>query len=190
MPVALLDLVEGDLDDGLRDDDAEAAVVADRRRQEVGRQLRDLLVGEARVGLADVAQALAVPNGERVVREDAFALSVTPLDGGDHDVEGAERALHLQPLHTTPAGPVGRARVLHHEPLVASLARRRELAVQSRDERVAGLRDAQLTREEERTAERKPAQDSLTLLEGVVEEATAVALEDVEDDERGRELRA
>src|SRR5256885_8215704 len=51
MPIGLLHLIEGDLDDGVGANDAQPTEVLDRCREEVLRHLRDLLVCEPRVRL-------------------------------------------------------------------------------------------------------------------------------------------
>ena len=111
-------------------------------------------------------------------------LAVAPLDGGDDDVEGAQRALDLQPLHAAPARAVRRARVLHHQALVAALARGEEFAVQRGDELVAGGRDRRLAREAQRWRQRQRAQDVVPLGQRQVQERPAVPLEQVEHDKR------
>src|SRR5205823_5889665 len=142
--LAGLDLVERHLDHGIRLDQPEAAVVADGVREEVLGHLGDLLVRETRVGLSDVEQALAVPDREGVVGEDPPAFPVARLDARDHHVEPAKRAPHPEPLHAAAAGAVRRPRVLDHEPFVAPLACRRELALERRREWIAGLGDRPL----------------------------------------------
>src|SRR5438132_2023174 len=161
--LAGLDLVERHLDHAIRLDQPEAAVVADGVREEVLGHLGDLLVRETRVGLSDVEQALAVADREGVVGEDPPAFPVAPLDARDHDVERAKRALHLEPLHAAAAGAVRRPRVLDHEPFVAPLACRRELALERRREWIAGLGDRPLVREQDRSLERDLSKDRRAL---------------------------
>src|SRR3989440_6043772 len=122
MSIARLDLIERDLDDRVRHDRAYATVVLDGVLEKILRHLGDLLVGETGVRLADVEEALAVANRERVIGEDAAALAVSPLDRGHHHIEPAERPLHLEPLHAAPARPGRRARVPDHPAPVPALA--------------------------------------------------------------------
>ena len=187
MPIAWLDLVERDLDDGIRPDDARPAQVLCGRGQEVFGHLGDLLVGEARVRLAHDAEAVPIAHREGVVGEDAVALAVPPLDGGDDHVERAQRPLHLQPLHAPPARPIRRPWVFHHQPLVPALARREELAVECRDEVVTGGVERRLAREAERSLQRQGSQPDVPLRQWEVEKRCPIALEEIEDDERGRQ---
>src|SRR5258705_5230567 len=124
VPVASLDLVEGDLDDRVGPDDARAPEVLDRRRQEVLGHLRDLLIGETRVRLADDAQAVAVLHRERVVGEDAVALPVAPLDRRDDPAERAQRPPHLEPPHPAPTRPGWAPRAPDHQAFGPPPARR------------------------------------------------------------------
>ena len=109
---------------------------------------------------------------------------MAPLDRGDDDVERAQRALHLEPLHAAPARAVGGAGVLDHEALVPALARGQELAVQSRDQVLAAHVEGRLPREEHRRGEGHRPKDHLALREGLVQKYLAVALEHVEEHER------
>src|SRR5258706_3864856 len=65
--IALLDLVERDLDDRVWTDDPDLTEILDGRREEVLGHLGDLLVGETGVRLSYVAQTVAVADCERVV---------------------------------------------------------------------------------------------------------------------------
>src|SRR4029079_8488668 len=105
--------------------------------EKVFRHLGDLLIGEARVGLSNVEEALPIADRERVIGEDTAAFSVAPLDRGDHYIERSEGPFHLQPFHSATARPIRRPRIFDHETLVAPFARRRELALEDRDKRFA-----------------------------------------------------
>src|SRR4029079_4247852 len=98
--IARLDLVEGHLDHGVGDHAAHASVVLQRVLEKVFRHLGDLLIGEARVGLSNVEEALPIADRERVIGEDTAAFSVAPLDRGDHYIERSEGPFHLQPFHS------------------------------------------------------------------------------------------
>ena len=155
---------------------------------EVLGHLRDLPVGQAGVRLAYVEVFLAVPDGEGVIGQHAAPLAVAPLDGGHDDIERAQGALHLEPLHAAPAGPVRRPGVLDHEALVPALARRGELGVEGGHERLAVVADLRGAREHERRVQRQRAQHRLPLGQRHVEQRTAIALEHVEDHERRGQL--
>src|SRR3989449_5269245 len=128
--LARLDLVEGHFDDRVRYHRADAAVVVDGVVLEILRHLGDLFVGEPGVGLADIQEALTVADREGVVREDPPTFAVSPFHGRDDDVERAQRTLHLEPFHATPARSVGGPGVLHHESFVPATARRSEFALE------------------------------------------------------------
>src|SRR5438094_2489159 len=190
VPIARLDLVERDLDHGIGHDGSDTPVVLNGVLEEVLRHLGDLLVGEPRVRLADIQKTIAVADRERVIGEHSSALAVAPLHRGHDDIERSQRPLHLEPLHAAAAWPVGRARVLDHEPFVAALACRSELAVEDPDQRLARRLDPLTLGEYHRRRDRQGAEDFLALVERGVKEGAPVALEDVERDEGRWELGA
>ena len=190
MAIARLDLVEGDLDDRVRRDRSEPTVVADGVLLEVLRHLRDLLVGQPRVGLADVEEPLSVADREGVVREHTTTFAVAPLDAGHDDVDRAQRPLHLEPFHAATAGAVRRPRVLDHQAFVAPLARRRELALECGDEVGPGFGQPPVLGEHDRRSKRDLTQRVATLGERPIEEPSAIALEKIECDEARRHFRA
>src|SRR5438445_3417762 len=187
---ARLDLVEGHLDDGVRHDRTDAPVVVDGVRLEILRHLGDLFVRQPGVGLADVREALAVADGERVVGQDTAALAVSPFDRRHDHVQRAQRALHLEPFHAAPAGPVGRPRVLDHQALISAATRRGELALETGDELFTCARDALVLREKHGGREWQRAKDLLTLGERNVEQRATVAFQDVEGHEAGGQFRS
>ena len=132
MSLARLDLVEGHFDDRVRYHRADAAVVVDGVVLEILRHLGDLFVGQPGVGLADAQKALAVADRERVVGKHTAALAVSPFHRRHDHVQGAQRALHLEPFHAAPARSVRGSGVLHHESFVPATARRGEFALEDR----------------------------------------------------------
>src|SRR6266566_1126258 len=90
------------------------------------RHFGDLSVGQSRVGLADVDQPVAVPNGKRVVAKHSDSLSVSVLDRGYDDIERREFALELEPRLTAPPGSVARVEILDHQAFVAAGTSRRK----------------------------------------------------------------
>ncbi len=114
-----------------------APEAGDRVRLEPARHLRDLGVGQAAVGLADVDEAIGrrVADGERVVAQDPVSLAMAHLHP-DHDaVDRCQGLLHLQPTETAPTGHVDARRVLDHQALVPACARVGERRTRARRRR-------------------------------------------------------
>src|SRR5204862_3851659 len=84
---ALLDLVVGDLDDDLRAHAHRVAVVAGGERLQPGGHRGELDVGEPLEGLAHVGEAVAVTDGQVVVREPAPAPAGPAVGGVDDSVD-------------------------------------------------------------------------------------------------------
>src|SRR4051794_24972489 len=89
----LLDAIEGNLENDGRLDGEHWAVAARRRRLKVLGETRDLRVGEAGVGLADVHEFIVTADREGDVGEDRAALAVAVLRGSDDAVERSQRLL-------------------------------------------------------------------------------------------------
>ena len=71
------------------------------------RHLRDLDVGESRVGLAYIQQFIvgfARTNSEGVIAEDCGSFAVSELYGGDYHVQGCKFTFQLQPRFAAAPG--------------------------------------------------------------------------------------
>ena len=82
---------------------------------------RELLIGEAEIGLADRHQLLApspsAPQAEGVVGIEAAALAVAALGVHQHRVDRQRVALPLPPQPLRPPGDIGAVGALQHQPL-------------------------------------------------------------------------
>src|SRR3546814_17016664 len=80
-------------------------------RSEPAGHLRDLGIGQAAVGLADVDQSVGrgIADGERVVAQDAVPLAMADLDAADHAIDGGQGLLHLEPAEAAPTRRVDAA---------------------------------------------------------------------------------
>ena len=111
VPVGPHDGVERDFQHDLRFHLAHESMIHQGVCGEPRGEFRDFLVGQSRVGFADIEQLFAVADGEGVVAEHAGTLAMAEL-GGSHDhVERSQFALQLEPrFPATPDGVGGVAR--------------------------------------------------------------------------------
>src|SRR5712691_1284311 len=124
VPIALLDAIEGHLEDYLRLDGPPVPVILDRQLLDsLGHRIY-FAVRQTRVGFPDRPEAVPLPDGESVVADHAGAFSVPVLSRHDHSVYRVELLLQLHPALAALPHRVDALRVLEHEPFVPKLPTR------------------------------------------------------------------
>ena len=185
MPLRPLYRVERHFQHDLWPDRVPVAHVANLHVQELLGHGRDLGVGQSGVRLADIDELAGrgVQDGEGVVGKHALALAVAPFDRGHDHVERGERPLQLQPREAATPWRVLAVRILDHKALVAALARLRKDAIE-----VVGARRLLNAREKEGMLELERLEQASPLLQRFVEHGPIVDPQQVEDDQRHRNL--
>ena len=86
------------------------------------RVLRNFCVSQAGVRFADCQQfSMFATYRKSVVREHLGALSMTPFDGDDHNVERRQLAFEFEPPFSAPSGMIRRVGALEHDAFVSRI---------------------------------------------------------------------
>src|SRR3989441_459774 len=118
VPIALLDAVEGHLEDYLGLDRSPVPIILDCQLLDSLSHRIYFAVRQTRVGFPNRLQAVSPPDRECIIADNAGALSVAVLGRHNNRVYRVELFLQLHPaLASLPHGVVA-LRVLEHEPLV------------------------------------------------------------------------
>src|ERR1700692_13018 len=107
---------------------------------------------------------------------------MAPLDSSHQNVERRQRSLQLEPGKSAPPWRVGTQRVLHHQPLVAPLARVREYPIEV--VRAGGHLESG---EDEWRLDAEALQQAAPQLQRLVQQRAPVEVQEIEDHEHDRD---
>ena len=205
MPGRLCHALEGKLHDKGGRHPPPRPLLLERRHPDNPIDLRQLLVGEPRVGIGDLHEASFVPDAEGVVGVEAGAATVTGDGANEHRVDLEWVDLPLPPFTARPRDPIGAFATLEHHPLDAAFTRGRAAACHGipvgggkdwREEKrlaIAGRGGKGIARH--RRLEHRPApqrgerfQLPAPLAEGLGAKVDATGLEEIVDEEGDRKL--